>query len=369
MATRATAWSIAATAGVLVVAASACGHHGRDDVGSNAGAIELGVEGSQFAVAVGLSGAMRDAQRATASLRTPFRGPDGSPTKGSDGTPLVATCGVTFVDRHLAVTAAHCVSATSVPDPATRLEVGFIDVDETTRWREAAKLSGTFPRYTHPPITGTYRVSTIRCTVAVRCKTDYGLLHCPPEATDGDVAVLTCDPGLPDDRSPVAVADADPAQGAEVQAFWFHEIYDVPLVEPRGDAAARDLFSHYTGYDGAAEDNYHYYDGRNQLLPLISVPFSTGEPRRRGETVANGPTEFWTDIYGCHGTSGSGFMHLGGDGHYQLLGPAVANSGLGGIRLCTDPTLLAPGKPSISFTKSNFTRAAVAAARALQPTE
>jgi hypothetical protein len=350
--------------GIAAVALCACGRDvGGGDVASTEGAVSEGAQG--FAVAAGLTGAMRDAQRATAVVRGPLRAFDGSLRKGPDGTAIVSTCGTTFVDRHHAVTAAHCVSSDDIPDPTTRLTLQFIDVDETTNWREAAKLTGIFPHYTHPPVAGTYRVTESTCTVAVRCKSfDSSPLNCPAAATGADVAVLDCDPGLPDDRAPVGIAAEEPEPDAVVQAFWFHEVYDVPLQRPTS-ASGADLFDHYTAFDDDYEQNYHYFDGRNQVLPLISVPFASGEPRRRTGSPPDDPTAFWTDILSCHGTSGSGIMHLGPSGRYELLGPAIGETSLGNGVLCLDPAKVLPGTLALSYTMSSFTRAAVAAAQAL----
>jgi hypothetical protein len=341
---------------VLVAVASGCAAHAVEPEGKSTSAVQSSSVGQQYTVGVGLTGALRDAQRATGALLVPRLDVSGARVTASDGTPIRSSCGVTFVDRTHAITAAHCADDVDVPDPtATTLTVQLLDVDEAADWRAASKLSGTFPAYDHATIDAGYVATSLFCKIANRCK--FGPYACPPNATadDADIMMLACDAGLPADRAPVAVAPSDPESGP-ARVFWFHEIYDAPTSRPpRTDAAATDLFTHYTTADETGRVNFHYFEGRNQLLPLVSADWASGAARTR---LGRDGTVVWTDLFGCHGTSGSGVMQLdAASGAFQLLGPvATASSDWGAARLCTDLATHRQGRASLSYTASDYTR-------------
>jgi hypothetical protein len=303
--------------------------------------------------------------RATGALFVPRRSADdGSLVSASDGTPIRSTCGVTFIDRTHAITAAHCADDVDVPDPPqTTLTVELYDVPPSIDWSSAATLTGTFPSYTHPTLTGV-QTTSLACKVVRRCK--FGPYQCPSSITaeDPDIELLECPSGLPADREPVSVAATDREIRDAVTAFWFHEIYDAPTAEPAAsDSVAMDLFTHYATADESGTQNFHYFGGgRNQLLPLVSLPFpmvrGTVDRRRLGRQG----TVVWTDLFACHGTSGSGVMQLNATtGRFELLGPvATASSDWGATRLCTDLALHAAGRKNASYTATEFTRAMVA---------
>ncbi len=309
-----------------------------------------------YVVATNLDAVLDAAQRATGALLVPRMDAAGKRVKAIDGTPIRSSCGVTFIDRTHAITAAHCADDVDVPDPtATALTVQFIDVDATADYKSAAKLSGTFPGYTHKTIDSGYTATETSCHIIHRCK--FGAYSCPPRATadDADIMMLSCSPGLPAGREPVAVAAGDPAKGA-ARVFWFHEIYTAPTSRPPAyDAAGTDLFNHYTTADESGQQNLHYFEGRNQLLPLVSAEWSPGIPRTR---LRREGTTVWTDLFGCHGTSGSGVMALdAATGKYQLLGPvATASADWGSARLCTDLATHRRGRASTSYTANDYTR-------------
>jgi hypothetical protein len=328
-----------------------------EEMGASESHVQTAAESHWQVATTSLTGALAQAQRATGALIVP-RYPDGvNQLTAEDGTPIRATCGVTFIDRTHAITAGHCADQDDVPDPPTRsVQVQLIDVDTSSDWRDAAKISGTFPAYEHPAITRGYSTTTLTCNIVHRCL--YGNYECPPAATaaDADIMMVECPEGLPADREPVPVAPSDDEQGA-VKVFWFHEIYDTPTTVPAADdAAGQDLFAHYAAADPTMTQNFHYFGGdRNQLLPLISASWANGAERtrlgRRGNVV-------WTDLFGCHGTSGSGVMQLDpASGRFQLLGPtATASPDWGSKRLCTDVTLHRQGRANLSYTASDFTR-------------
>ncbi len=350
-----------AITGLLVVVG--CASHAGEDGAQSTSAVQSASVGQHYVVAVDLAGALRAAQRATGALLVPRLDANGDRVVASDGTPIRSSCGVTFVDRTHAITAAHCADDVDVPDPTqTTLPVQLIDVTADADWRTASALHGTFPAYEHASIDAGYTVTTLSCSVVNRCK--FGPYACPPgaSAADADIMMLKCEGGLPADRAPVAVAPSDPERGP-ARVFWFHEIYDAPTSRPtKSDAAATDLFLHYTTADETGTQNFHYFEGKNQLLPLVSADWPSGAPRTR---LRRDGTVVWTDLFGCHGTSGSGVMQLDeASGKFQLLGPvATASSDWGAERLCTDLATHRQGRESLSYTASDFTREIAALAR------
>jgi hypothetical protein len=355
---------------LLSCASAGCSSDAVDDGGDEAVTVSSPVERANASkhftvVTPALPPAQLRAARATGALFVPRRSADtGQLVYAADGTPIRSTCGVTFVDRTHAVTAAHCADDVDVPDPTkATLTVELYDVGADVDWTVATALSGTFPAYTHGTIRG-IQTTSLSCRVIRRCK--FGDYQCPAsiKASAPDIEVLECPQGLPADRQAVSVARSDAETRGSVAVYWFHEIYDAPTGAPSAnDPAAKDRFAHYTAYDATGTQNFHYFGGgRNQLLPLVSTPFrmvggSTVERRRLGRQG----TVVWTDLFGCHGTSGSGVMQLDGSGRYELLGPvATASSDWGSKRLCTDTALHAAGRKSASYTASEFTRAIVA---------
>ena len=304
---------------------------------------------THYEVASGLPDAEGAAQRATAVIEVPWMS-GATQLRAADGTPVRATCGVTFIDRTHAITAAHCVEANDVPDPsAARLPVSFIDVATNASWRSATVVEGTFPEYSHRAIGAGYTKQTITCRVDARCGQGFGPHRCPPGATaaDADIALLACDEGLPADREPVALAKADAGRG-EVTMFWFHEVYAIP--------ADGDLFDHYMRKTASPETNFHYFgDGRNDLLPLVSKPWSRTVPRQR---LGPGPKgSVWTDLFGCHGSSGSGvFQRDRVSGSWELLGPVASGGAWANDRLCADGEALRRGEESVAYTSLAVTR-------------
>ncbi len=352
--------------GVSSMNALGCGAGPADDRAETVSEpVERASANKHYAVVTpALPAAQLRAARATGALFVPRKSADtGALVYASDGTPIRSTCGVTFVDRTHAVTAAHCADDVDVPEPArTTLSVELYDVDASVDWTTASKLAGTFPAYEHGTISG-IKTTTLSCKVIRRCK--FGAYECPESIRDAepDIELLECPNGLPSDRQPVSVARADAETRGNVAVYWFHEIYDTPTAAPRSyDAAARDQFAHYTTADPTGAQNFHYFGGgRNQLLPLVSTPFPMvrGSVERRRLGRQNGVV--WTDLFGCHGTSGSGVMQVDANGRYELLGPvATASADWGSKRLCTDVALHAAGRKNVSYTPNEFVRAIVA---------
>lgn len=251
-----------------------------------------------------------DDLQVTGAVIMPLRDHTGQVRVNPAGKPLRASCGVTFISPHYAITAAHCVDGGSIPNPATDLlsvEQYDISAVNPSRLAATATVSGGFPNYTRPELTEAdgYKVTRYnQCKVVQRCG-DWGpRIGCN---TNSDVALIHCA-----DRSIFArwipVAPTDNGYGP-VEMPWFHEVVDMLMDDP-GPApvlqvpedptyferlfswyARKDRYDHYTVYGGesTADQNYHYT--AQQLLPLRSAIWRTGDlfnPRRRtGDDTPN----------------------------------------------------------------------------------
>lgn len=154
---------------------------------------------------------------------------------------------------------------------------------------------------------------------------------------------------------------------------WKHEIYDVPNV------ASDDRFQHYSVYvQGVYDENFHYFGGSqggpladplfgtdNQPLPLRSRPWKLGDITIERAKVP--PPLFeadfkWTDLMGCHGTSGSGITQAHSTGHHDLLGPVARGDPFWGATLCQTQSISLRGTPLLAYTALNYTKLAEDAA-------
>lgn len=317
-----------------------------------------------YDVALSPGGPMASSQLSRGTLFIPIREPHShEPRLGLDGSPLRYTCGVTFISPRRAVTAAHCVDATNVWDPPNQpLEVRMYDpmVEADVGWETTARsLGGTFPNYRRTPLGAGYSTTSYQCRVVARCGNTYGAYNCPGNFPRADTALLDCGPSSPGCRYDyLGVADSE-GVGVPVSMAWAHEVYAIP------DDRATDLWQHYTRYANYDPvQNYHYYPA-NQLLPLVSKPWS--DPPR--PTVSLGVTAVGTDarlteLHGCHGSSGSGVTQLNeGLGTQELLGP-VATWDSWVFRahdyefLCEDPALSArgPGDAGLGYARLAVTQ-------------
>lgn len=260
---------------------------------------------------------------------SPWYDSDGTPQMGESGYPLRGTCGVTFVTPVLAVTAAHCVPGDRIPDPERQpLTVEQYDVEGADAAHLAlfTEVTGAWPAYQSPQLTafdGYRLIGRHQCHVVARC--EFGDYRCPL-SVEADVAVLRCGERATGDYSPIAPDDPAHDDDAGIANFWLHEVHDMPIV------ASDDRFDHYTVWDPADKGrNFHYHGSPiNQMLPLRSLPWPTGAPRRRLGRIG---TEIRTDIPVCHGTSGSGVFAPTELGRHAYLGPMSAARGVGD-RLC-----------------------------------
>src|SRR5262249_28042903 len=117
-------------------------------------AVETGYQGSGRFYVNTASPANDPVLAATGAVFVPIGNGDGSVRTGVDGTPLRATCGVTFISSHYAITAAHCVPVDDVPDGSVMLSVQQFDVSQVAWSNIVASENETnsiafFPNYQH----------------------------------------------------------------------------------------------------------------------------------------------------------------------------------------------------------------------------
>lgn len=325
-----------------------------EDVGSSAQEVQsAGLEFFKY---------VREASRvahSTAAVLAPLRDGMGNQLT-SQGIPLRGTCGVTFIAPHYAMTAAHCVDYLQVPNPATQtVPVESYDIEGMSNWDLALAplVSGRWPNFVSPVPVGNdpdYQVQTQECQVVSRCSNgsfncsfsaDIALLHCPSRHYGAD-------------WMPIASSDA---LAGPVEMYWFHEVYSVPFNGSGLTGDSLDRFQHYTDFTTTAQ-NYHYLGaGKNDLLPLKSSNFPAaqggGSPRRLpfGSSDTTSGT-VWTDLFGCHGTSGSGVFQRNAQGELEFLGPVRNGSDWTTSRLCVDGDHHDPGDYSLAYTASAASR-------------
>jgi hypothetical protein len=345
----------------LVLLGCAAGRDGGAAAEVRAG-IELSQHGTVFTLATNLvpqrtrAARLRElAARATGALLLPFVDGAGQPQLAANGTRVRGSCGVTFIAPSYAVTAAHCVDATTIDLGALTVEMYRPTPALGESFLAATRLTGTFPDFSHARLAGGdgYFVDRAACTLISRCSDSFGgPLNCDAaDASGADAALVRCD-GAPGAKySYLDVAADDPAS-AELYMPWKHEIYDAPLTDETDGR-----FAHYVAYTGDNADNYHYFGSdaggveQNQLLPLVSADFADGTPHHK---VGNVGAIVQTDLYGCHGTSGSGVLQPGTTGFWQLIGPAILGDSEHAAYLCDhipslDGSARAPGAPGISY--------------------
>ena len=269
--------------------------------------------------------------------------------------PVRGSCGVTFVSPHYAITASHCFTDANAWDPANQtFVVKTFDVSTANKneFYFDAAMTGAFPNYT-PTFGQTmnqeagYTSSTFNCKIMSRCPhpSAGGSNYNCDGVTASDVTMLRCST-RPASSKWVAIASDAATVGGALYMYWFHELFMV-----NNDP---DMTAHYTTFSSHA-NNWHYLGApTNAFLPFKSVPWPNGTQRTR--TSGNG-TEVFTDLYGCHGTSGSGVLTLSG-GTYKLLGPVRhGGSAWGNTRLCDDPSTLTQGAPNghgLSYTSNTL---------------
>ena len=366
-----------ALAALSLVAACASADSSRDASGESTATSEQAVQLDQFWLnQIALTQDSSQAARATGAVYVPFKKSGVVETVSTPILPFFnvtyairGTCGVTFIAPHYAITASHCVSdanvgTTATEVAATRLDVKQFDITGANAGNlyYDSNVRGGWANYTsigtrmdlEPGYVATDYAScqiTARCAFSgssdVNCgfAGDVTLLYCPARASNA--------PWLP-------IASSDQGAGAPVEMYWFHELVNAPLTqqEAGSDPLANSLFQNYTT-DHLDEHNWHYVGSANNvLLPLHSIAWPNGTARTRTGVDENHGADgnaYWTDLFGCHGTSGSGVLQRDANGNLQLLGPV--HHGAWGSS--TDPqTLCNPsttqGHPSISYESNGL---------------
>ncbi|MCP4675512.1 MAG: hypothetical protein GY854_08400 [Deltaproteobacteria bacterium] len=307
---------------------------------------------------------------------------NGSPWTVGD-IPVRTTCGVTFVSPHYAITAAHCVNGDHCGGETLTVESYKISGLDTTAASQARQLYTTgynaWPKWiaqNRLTSADNYKVTTYTsCTVIARCG-DFGGEYDPGNycrfgnAGDftADIALIRCaDRSSSATYMPVAQTEKE---REPICMHWPHEVVDGQEMFDDGTP----LWDHYTAYNGgtALDENYHYLGpigmkSYKQLLPLSSRPWfnSPIRPRRTVKAVADSDGDYmWTDLFGCHGSSGSGVMKMIERTHY-LLGPIRTGNGWwSSSRLCvkTGSSDYKPLGEVLSYTQLKYTQALADAA-------
>jgi MYXO-CTERM domain-containing protein len=240
---------------------------------------------------------------------------------GVNGVPLRAplpadsalrfSCGATLISPSYVVTAGHCVTLDG-DVTALKLTMYRPTAALAESYLASTVLSGDFPLYTHPVLDAAdgYLVDEYACSVVSRCYDQN--VACADSGAD--VALLRCD-GAPGQKYGYSNVMRDNPTGLEALVVWKHELYDM------GENPVRqDLVDHYMRRGSGYAQNYHYFEQGNQLLPLRSIPWSDGSlPRFLDARSA--------DLYGCHGTSGSGmFARMPGSAEFRLAGTVAVGT-------------------------------------------
>ncbi|HMJ11758.1 MAG TPA: trypsin-like serine protease [Polyangiaceae bacterium] len=264
-----------------------------------------------------------------------------------------ANCGATFVSKHYAVTAAHCVDHLALNTQNVTIEEYRLQQMNWLQVFFVSEVSGNWPNWTDSgDMTFGYTAVPLSCRVKRRCdSTQGGVQNCPAGITPSiDIALLECPtrPGTSQYALTAATSDM-----TDVETWWFHEVLNLPTHQQNTQ-----YWQHYGKYPPLSDpavpsspvnraDNWHYRV-RHQLFALQSStrPLS-GQATANYRSVFAEATETWTDTPVCHGTSGAGAFARGSTLFY---GPTVHASGMldgGDVTLC-HPMDTAPAGTSLS---------------------
>lgn len=270
-------------------------------------------------------------------------------------------CGVTFISKHYAITAAHCVpegtdSFNYYPQGAFIVKhINAAAVSPSTVV-DASIVSGSYagpgvkPNWTIPyPLSYSngYLTEGMFCQLAWRCSTDWGTdRRCPPIAnTHADIALIYCE-----DRAATLYLPArsdDPTSG-DIGVYWFHEVLSLMTnsTDPYHQPPTNN-WPNYGNLDSTSSiDNFHYTNSDNAgFLLLQSIHWADNTNYRitgRDDNYLNmGERITWTDMPGCHGTSGSGVIAAGASAQ---LGPMLYPNASVMNGLCYDAASIASTK-------------------------
>lgn len=305
------------------------------------------------------------AARATGAVLDSIRDSKGNAVFTPRGDPFRTTCGITFISPRYAVTAGHCVDQSQETPPQATVEQYDITSLSLAEVEAGSIVEGVFPNIQRQdPIDDLpeYEVETYECEVVRRCATgssNHDPYNCELKA---DIALVYC-PDRPDAGAWMPVASSDSGEGS-VEMYWAHEVLNIPSKRPESDASAINRYDHYTTKLSALPQtaNHHYIGGdANALLPLKSVDWPAamgGMPRQRFGTATSNTVP--TDLFLCHGSSGSGALKNTKEEGYELLGPLVYGHTSWNERLCVDPSVTSPGNATSYYVSNALTRSLVA---------
>jgi hypothetical protein len=329
--------------------------------------VQLDRQSNMYEVSPAPMGPTAAAELARGAIHVVSRDNEGQPRFAEDETPIRHTCGAILIAPSYIVTAAHCVDSADIPDPETDgVTLEMYPTLPWLNWMPATTLStvSDWLGFTHPVLglAQGYQTERFDCELVMRCGNSWGPQHnC--NQPNADTALLRCDdhPGSKYGFVDVATQDID---SASVFMPWAHEVYDIEGAP--GDGL---WYDHYTKYT-SMEENLHYFGGdRNQLLPLRSVPRVVSnslliDNKKQGYDDTLGVR--WTDLMGCHGTSGSPVLQYNATlQKYEYLGPISRgyffNQTVGGgapesTQLCQEPSLHAWGDESLGYSQLQYTQ-------------
>ena len=248
-------------------------------------------------------------------------------------------CGATFISKHYAVTAAHCVAKNDITLSQTMsvMQYDTTGLDTTAVFNQSLIAGAAWPNYSHATTltaANGYRVTQMNdCVVKRRCdsSTQFGRDNCPFSATV-DIALIQCPSRS--NTSYVSVAATD-VGNEQVEVWWFHEVDYLATTPTDAVIGPSDNWAHY-GHRPSMAGNYHYFGGDQQLLPLLTTTWPDLTPYV--ELGPKGTNLMSTNVPACHGTSGSGVFHHGDTavlGTVEDVGSGI-NWGSDGLNLCTD---------------------------------
>jgi hypothetical protein len=270
------------------------------------------------------------------------------------------SCGITFVSKHYAVTAAHCVDHIPIRGRVTVEEIGLGDYDPN-EFISSLVVEGTWPNFApNGRLTRGYAASRMHgCIVTRRCDPNEGGRQACPIAENADIALVKCTERVKTDyaRTTHALAadgwpaDVDDQLNMFINVWWFHELYAMPTEDDGSDR-----WAHYGALAVGQESQNWHYTRDHQLLPLFSFAFDDGTQfQSLGSTHATRNT---TTAPACHGTSGSGVFI---NGLNIFLGPVItagADSQARG-RLCDRMDVVGTQQRLSTYIRGTITNAFV----------
>lgn len=286
---------------------------------------------------------------------------NGTTVKTGAGNTVRATCGLTFVSPKYAITAAHCVDENSCGAPGRTFKVRTFDIStldvDTNLEAFAVDVGGNNPADTFENGWRQKKYFTEQdgykvtfeddCHVEILCgygDTNNHLCQVDGVKFEDDIALIHC-PNRPINAPDIEVAKSI-NEGDELHVHWFHEVIDVPIYkEYECNTSQGDLeyercvgFAQHYAKKSDKALNFHYIGyaahRETQLMPLTTIPWQTPNGEKlptilgkwnrsiKSENVTINDVGFKADVWGCHGTSGSGAFISDNAGKQYLAGVA-----------------------------------------------